>query len=177
MRRPLVAGNWKLNGNRAANSALLKAVGDGLPAGRTADVMVCPPFVYLAEIRAAIEPGGILLGAQNVAAEPAGAFTGEVSAAMLQDVGCSHVIVGHSERRAHFGETDELVHHKAKAALAHGLTAIICVGERKEERMRGEAEAVVRRQVRAAGLRRRRRPKPSSRASSAAPSASPTTSV
>ncbi len=109
MRRPLVAGNWKLNGSRLSSARLIQGLRAGLQPGWRVDVMVCPPFVYLAEIGTALSGTGVFLGAQSAAAESTGAFTGEVSAAMLRDVGCSHVIVGHSERRALYGETDEVV--------------------------------------------------------------------
>lgn len=147
MRRPLVAGNWKLNGDRAANSLLLTAICAGLPDARSADVMVCPPFVYLAEIREMLGDGGIQLGAQDVCAESSGAFTGEVSAGMLRDVGCSHVLVGHSERRSLFGESDDLVARKYQAACAGGLSPILCVGETRKEREAGVTKEVVARQL------------------------------
>jgi triosephosphate isomerase len=109
--------------------------------------MVCPPFVYLAEIKDSLQGSGILLGAQDVCAETSGAFTGEVSAAMLRDVGCTHVIVGHSERRAFYGETDGIVTGKFKAARAAGLEPILCVGETLQERQAGATDDVVRRQL------------------------------
>jgi triosephosphate isomerase len=147
MRRPLVAGNWKLNGSRAANAALLSALRAGLPAGQGRDVMVCPPFVYLSEVASALAGSGILLGAQDAAAESAGAFTGEVSAAMLRDVGCSHAIVGHSERRALYGETDAVVARKFESVRAAGLQPILCVGETLQERQAGVTQQVVARQL------------------------------
>ena len=147
MRRPLVAGNWKLNGSRAANVELLNAIRAGLAGRPRCDVMVCPPFVYLAEICAALAGSGILVGAQNVSAESSGAFTGEVSAAMLRDVGCTHVIVGHSERRALYGESDALVARKFQAAQAAGLQPILCIGETLKERQSGITEEVVTRQL------------------------------
>jgi triosephosphate isomerase len=146
----MVAGNWKMHGSRAANSALL----DGVLAGvgsTVAEVVVCPPFVYLADAAARLAGTAISLGAQDLCAEPGqGAYTGEVSAGMLRDVGCSHVIIGHSERRALFGETDALVARKAAAALAAGLVPIICVGELLEERDGGRTHEVVGRQLDAA---------------------------
>jgi triosephosphate isomerase len=120
MRTPLVAGNWKLNGTREANARLLRDIQDGLGGSAPTEVMVCPPFVYLAEIAQSLRGSAIMLGAQNVAAETSGAYTGEISAAMLRDVGCTHVIVGHSERRAMYGETDEIVMDKFRAARASG---------------------------------------------------------
>lgn len=147
MRRPLVAGNWKLNGSRVANKALLEALRAGLPASRSADVLVCPPFVYLWEVAGLIDGSGIWLGAQDVAAEHSGAFTGAVSAEMLRDVGCSHVIVGHSERRALYGESDSIVARKVAAALKCGLQPILCVGETLQERQAGITSEVVGRQL------------------------------
>ncbi|RMF96779.1 MAG: triose-phosphate isomerase [Gammaproteobacteria bacterium] len=149
MRTPLVAGNWKLNGSRAENAVLLSGIRAGLGKLRGCEVMVCPPFVYLAEIATEIAGSGLLLGAQDVAAQARGAYTGEVSAAMLADVGCSHVIVGHSERRSLFGETDTIVAEKYLAAQAAGLVPVVCVGETLAEREAGETQAVVRRQLRA----------------------------
>ncbi len=148
-RRPLVAGNWKLNGSRAGNSALISVLRAGLPAQCRTDVVVCPPYVYLADITAAIHDSVIQLGAQNVAAEDSGAFTGEVAASMLRDVGCEYVIIGHSERRAFYGETDALVAAKVAAALRCGLRPILCVGETLAERDAGNFLDVVRRQLEA----------------------------
>jgi triosephosphate isomerase len=151
MRTSLVAGNWKLNGSRESNQRLVQGIVDGLgdqSGSRSAcQVMACPPFVYIAEIAQALAGTGVLLGAQNLAAEATGAFTGEVSGPMLREVGCSHVIVGHSERRALFGETDEIVAAKFQAALAHGLEPILCVGESLEEREAGVTMDVIDRQI------------------------------
>jgi triosephosphate isomerase len=149
MRQPLVAGNWKLNGSREANRALLSGVRAGLGDGPDCEVLVCPPYVYLAEAIGLLEGSGVMVGGQDVAEQAAGAFTGEVSAAMLRDVGCSHVIVGHSERRSLFGETDEIVAGKFLAAQAGGLVPVLCVGETRAEREAGATAAVVERQVRA----------------------------
>jgi triosephosphate isomerase len=146
MRRPLVAGNWKLNGSRAANAELIRRLCAGLPQPSDCDVMVCPPFVYLAEIVTAVA-GRLLVGAQSVGAEARGAFTGEVSAAMLRDIGCTHAIVGHSERRALYGESDAIVARKFCAARDAGLQPILCVGETLEERLAGVTTAVVGRQL------------------------------
>lgn len=147
MRRPLVAGNWKLNGSRAANAALLRALRAGVAGSPGIDVLVCPPSVYLAETAQAVAGSGILVGAQDASTEGTGAFTGEVSAAMLRDVGCSHVIVGHSERRALFGDSDERVARKFGAVAAAGLVPILCVGETLEQRRAGTTAAVVTRQL------------------------------
>ena len=149
MRTPLVAGNWKLNGSRAANQDLLNDVIAGGAGIRGSEIMVCPPFVYLAELAQALRETSILLGSQNVAAQESGAYTGEVSASMLRDVGCSHAIIGHSERRTLFGDTDDIVAAKFLAARAGGLVPIICVGETLDEREADQTEAVVGRQVQA----------------------------
>lgn len=146
-RRPLVAGNWKLNGSHAANDALLKGILAGLDQARGAEVVVCPPFVYLPAVGAAVRGSVLRLGAQDVAAEVSGAFTGEVAAPMLREVGCEFVIVGHSERRALYGETDELTARKVAAAARAGLKPILCVGETLQERDADQAARVVRRQL------------------------------
>ncbi len=147
MRRPLVAGNWKLHGSRASNASLLGAIRAGLQSSWHLDVMVCPPFVYLAETAAALQGSPVILGAQDASAEAQGAFTGEVSASMLRDVGCSHVLVGHSERRTLFGESDELVARKFRTAVAAGLSPVLCVGETLQQRQAGATEAVIRQQL------------------------------
>ncbi len=149
MRRPFVAGNWKMHGTRAENADLVEAVLEGLPAQPTAEIAVCPPFVYLWEVGRLLKQSSVALGAQSVCAEPIGAFTGEVSAAMLKDVGCRYVIVGHSERRAHYKEDDALVARKFLAAQSHGLIPILCVGETLDERERGATTQVVSRQLNA----------------------------
>jgi triosephosphate isomerase len=152
-RIPLVAGNWKMHTTTADAAALAAAVARGpLPPG--VEVAVCPPFTALAAVARVLEGSPVRLGAQDVFWEPRGPYTGEISPPMLVDLGCRYVIVGHSERRQHFGETDEMVRRKAAAALAHGLVPIVCVGERLDERDAGRTDAVVRRQVEraAAGL-------------------------
>src|SRR6186713_1446051 len=146
MRRQIIAGNWKMHGSRAENAALVESVVHKLP-NSSAEVWVCPPFVYLAELSRAIAGSRIQLGAQNVNAETQGAFTGEVSAAMLRDVGCAGSIVGHSERRVLFGESDQLVARKFAAVLAAGLTPILCVGEQLAEREANRTFEVVDRQL------------------------------
>jgi triosephosphate isomerase len=145
MRRKLVVGNWKMNGSRVANAELLAAVLAARPFGL--DVAVCPPAVFLSEVAATLAAGDIRWGAQDVSSHEQGAYTGEVSAAMLQELGCRYAIVGHSERRAYHAESDLLVAQKAQAALARGVTPIVCVGETLAEREAGQTEAVVKRQL------------------------------
>lgn len=145
MRKKLVVGNWKMHGSRAANAQLLAGLKEAGP--WNADVAVCVPFPYIAETALALTGTSMVYGAQDCSSHEQGAYTGEVSSAMLQDVGCRYVIVGHSERRAYHGENDQLVADKAKAALAHGVTPIVCVGETRAEREAGQTEAVVKRQL------------------------------
>ena len=135
-----------MHGSRAENAKLIEALADATD-GDKSDVAVCPPFVYLWEIARQLKGTAIMLGAQNVGAEPQGAFTGEVSAAMLKDVGCVLAIVGHSERRQLYGENDASVARKFVAAQAGGLIPIVCVGETLEERERGATRTVVVRQL------------------------------
>ena len=145
MRRKLVVGNWKMNGSRASNAELLSAL--AVKAPFLCDVAVCAPSPYLADVALSLQSGGIFWGAQDCSSHEAGAYTGEVSAAMLAEFACRYVIVGHSERRALHGESDQLVADKAKIALAHNLTPIVCVGETLQEREAGQTEAVVKRQL------------------------------
>jgi len=149
MRRPIVAGNWKMNKTPSQARALLEEL-KPLVADAPCDVVVAPPFVCLERAAQTLAGSAIGLAAQNVHWEPSGAFTGEVSIEMLQDLGVRFVIIGHSERRQYFGETDETVNRRAKAVLAAGLTPIICVGEQLQERESGQTGAVVSRQVRGA---------------------------
>ena len=152
-RRKLIAGNWKMNKTSAEGSALIKDIKAALPCkGEPAcctgpEVLVCPPFTTLPAVIAETKGSCIQVGAQNVHWAASGAFTGEVSAAMLQDVGVSHVIIGHSERRQYFGETDATVNQRTKAALGAGLTAIVCVGETLAEREANKTTAVCEKQV------------------------------
>ena len=145
MRRKLVVGNWKMQGSRAANEPLLAAIAQSRPFG--CDVAVCPPFPYLAEVALAFAGSDLRWGAQDCSVHEQGAFTGEVSAAMLAEFGCRYAIVGHSERRQYHDESDQLVADKAKAALARGVTPIVCVGESLAQREAGETDAVVKRQL------------------------------
>ena len=144
-RRKLVVGNWKMNGSRPRNAELLAGILEARPFA--CDVAVCVPFPYLGETAVALAGSVVRWGAQDCSAQEQGAYTGEVSAAMLAEFGCRHAIVGHSERRAMHAEPDQLVADKAKAALGHGITPIVCVGETFEQRERGEAGAVVKRQL------------------------------
>ena len=147
-RKSLIAGNWKMNGSVAESRELVAALRAGVTAKAPATMLLCPPFVYLAAVRQWLDGSPIDLGAQNLADKPgSGAYTGEVAGQMLRDVGCSHVIVGHSERRALYGETDALVATKFKAAQAAGLIPIACVGETLEQREAGTTRSVIERQL------------------------------
>ena len=147
--RKLIAGNWKMNGLRADGLALSRALVARAAAGDPPDcgLAVCPPATLLIPVGDTLRGSGIALGAQDCHPEPKGAHTGDLSAAMLKDAGCTYVIVGHSERRAHHGESDAVVQAKAKAARAAGLVPILCVGETLAERDAGETLAVVKRQI------------------------------
>lgn len=153
MRKPIIAGNWKMHKTVAEALELIQELGK-LVADARAEVVVCPPFTALYPSRSALGASGIRLGAQDVYWENQGAFTGEISPLMLKDAGCDFVIIGHSERRQYFNETDETVNKKLKAALAQGLTPILCVGESLAEREAGTTERLVGSQVKSdlAGL-------------------------
>jgi triosephosphate isomerase len=146
-RRRMVAGNWKMHGSRAENKALVDALVAAGTIDERVDCLVCPPYVYLAEVARSLAGSPIALGAQDVSAEPQGAFTGEVSVSMLLDVGCTHVLVGHSERRALNGENDAVVARKFAAAIARGLTPVLCIGEQLDQREAGRTDAVLARQL------------------------------
>ena len=147
MRVKLVAGNWKMNGSLGSTQALLKAILPPLAALDRARYAVCPPYPYLAAAGQALRGSNVALGAQDVCQFDDGAYTGAVSGAMLADCGCRYALVGHSERRAVFGEIDDVVAKKYAQALKHGLTPILCVGETLAEREAGTTEAVVARQL------------------------------
>jgi triosephosphate isomerase (TIM) len=147
MRRAMVAGNWKMNGSQAEAAALLDGVSLGLAAVKQAEVVVCPPFILIPPVAARLKGSRIAWGGQDLNANTSGAFTGEVSGAMLKDFGCTYVIVGHSERRALYGDTDQGVALKFKAAQAVGLIPILCVGETLDEREANATETVVARQL------------------------------
>jgi triosephosphate isomerase (TIM) len=145
MRKKLIVGNWKMHGSHEANAQLLAGIVHARPF--VADVAVCVPFPYLSETAVALAATDIRWGAQDCSAHEQGAYTGDVSAAMLQEFGCRHALVGHSERRAQHGESDQVVANKAQAALAKGITPIVCVGETLAERDAGRTEEVVKRQL------------------------------
>jgi len=149
MRKPFIAGNWKMFKSQLEAVALAEGVRDqvaGLDAGKL-DILICPPFPWLEAVGAAIKGSPVQLGAQNAHEEPEGAFTGEVAVPMLRDAGCTHVIIGHSERRQHFGERGDRLYKKVRAVLNHGLQVVYCIGETLEEREAGKTEAVLARQL------------------------------
>lgn len=147
MKKKLIAGNWKMNGGIEANDALVRAVIAGLPQGNPCQVAVCVPAPYFAQVQMLRGTAALELGAQDVSAHDKGAYTGEVSAGMLREFGVRYAIVGHSERRQYHGETDEQVAAKARAALAAGITPIVCIGETLAEREGNRTEEVVKRQL------------------------------
>ena len=150
MRKPFIAGNWKMNMDCQSSVDLAKAIAadtvDALSDNKVT-VAVCPPSVYLSSVASALSSSSVGLGAQNVYSEEKGAFTGEVSVPMLKDVGCTYTLIGHSERRHIFGETDEMINKKVHAAISGGLLPILCVGELQEEREAGKTEEVVKTQI------------------------------
>lgn len=144
----LIAGNWKMNGTAASAKALASGLADRAKSGAKSDIALCPPAPLLDLVAQAVSDSAIVVGAQDCHANEKGAHTGDLSAVLLKDMGCSFVIVGHSERRTDHGETDAMVKAKAAAALKAGLTPIVCVGETDAQRERGETAAVIARQVR-----------------------------
>lgn len=149
MRQLLIAGNWKMHGTRRSATRLAGEISQALDASAAREIMICPPFVHLVEVGQVIQGSSVILGAQSLSAEEEGAYTGEVSGAMLRDCGCRYVIVGHSERRALCGENDALVARKFMAAQRANLIPILCLGETLEERRRGQSREVVTRQLQA----------------------------
>ena len=147
MRQPLVAGNWKMHGSLDSINTLVEEIKAGLSKVRTAEVAVCPPFVYIPRTVELLAGTAVAVGSQDLSDEESGAFSGEVAGPMLRDVGCTYAIVGHSERRSIYGESDEFTARKFAAARRFGLTPILCVGELLEEREAGTTEAVVGRQL------------------------------
>jgi triosephosphate isomerase len=146
----LVIGNWKMNGNRTANAALVAEIVNSCATFGEVRVAVCPPAAFLGQVGELLKGTVIQLGAQNLAAHASGAYTGEVSAAMLSDVGCQYVLIGHSERRALYGETDAVVAQKIQQATSNNLTPVVCVGETLQEREAGQVGSVIGRQLQAA---------------------------
>ncbi|BCX89907.1 triosephosphate isomerase [Methylomarinovum tepidoasis] len=149
MRQPLVVGNWKMNGTRTSARDLAAAIAGGLPANCPVAVGVCPSFVFIPAVAEQLQDTPVQVGAQNVADQDAGAFTGEVSAPMLKEFGCTLAIVGHSERRLIYGEGDALVAARYQKAIEHGICPLLCIGETLEQREAGETFAVVDRQLQA----------------------------
>jgi triosephosphate isomerase len=147
MRKFLVAGNWKMNGDTATNASLLDGIIAGLPRGDSVQVLVCPPFPYLASVADRLSGSKLLLGSQNVSEFEGGAYTGETAPSMLVDVGCQYAIVGHSERRSIYAESSEQVAAKFGAALAVSLRPILCVGETLAQRESGSTEDVINEQI------------------------------
>ncbi|MEW7990839.1 MAG: triose-phosphate isomerase [Candidatus Thiodiazotropha sp.] len=147
MRRPLVAGNWKMNGSLESVRSLLEGIKQGVGDVKNAEVAVCPPFIYIPEVERLLSGSDVAWGGQDLSTESSGAYTGEVAASMLNDFGCKYVIVGHSERRTYHTESDQLVAKKFAAARAAGLAPILCIGETLEEREAGITNQVVARQL------------------------------
>mgnify|MGYP001813118784 FL=1 len=147
MRQPLVAGNWKMNGSTDSVTALLAGIKAGIDSVNTAEMAVCPPYVYIPQVASTLAGTPVSYGAQDVSDQESGAYTGEVSPGMLMDMGCTYAIVGHSERRSIYGESDEFTASKFAAARKAGLVPILCVGELLEEREQGITQQVVERQL------------------------------
>jgi triosephosphate isomerase len=147
MRQPLVAGNWKMNGSMDSVKTLVEGIKAGIDTVTTAEMAVCPPYVYIPQVASMLAGSAISYGAQDVNDQEAGAYTGEVAPGMLADIGCKYAIVGHSERRSIYGESDEFTASKFAAARKAGLIPILCVGELLEEREQGITEQVVARQL------------------------------
>ena len=148
MRKTIVAGNWKMNASKETVNSLIEGILSGVNE-TTSEVIVCAPFPYLSQVESLINKSKLMLGAQNLNVNPAGAYTGEVSADMIKDFGAQYVIVGHSERRSLYGETNAIVAEKTKTAIGAGLTPLLCVGESLEDRESGNTEAVVEEQINA----------------------------
>ena len=147
MRKPMIAGNWKMNNTIVEGENLVNTIKSGVHSINGVDMLVCPPFTALSAIAACVDRTNIELGAQNMYSATDGAFTGEISPLMIKDIGCRFVILGHSERRAIFHETDKMINEKAKVALQYNLLPIICVGETLEQREKGNAKDIVKTQI------------------------------
>lgn len=146
-RRPLIAGNWKMHKTIAESVDLVKKLKEALPSLSDREALVCPPFTAIASVAQILKGSSIFVGGQNMNDNVQGAFTGEVSPAMLKDAGATHVILGHSERRAYYGETDAFINKKTKLAMEQGLTPVVCVGETLQEREAGKTFSVVETQL------------------------------
>ena len=149
MRSFLVAGNWKMNGSNAVNAELVDGIIAGMPASDSVELLICPPFPYLGALAARIDGSRLMLGAQTLSEHDSGAHTGEIAPSMLVDMGCKYVLVGHSERRAIYGEDNATVAAKYAAAQKVGLTPVLCVGETLEERQAGQTESIIDQQLNA----------------------------
>jgi len=147
MRQPMVAGNWKMNGSSSSVKELIAGINEGMSSVTKAEVVVCPPAVYIPRVSGAVEKSGVKVGSQNICDQDKGAFTGEISGEMLKDVGCEYAIVGHSERRSLYGESDEQVAARFAAARRNGIKPIFCIGETLEEREQGITNDVCSRQI------------------------------
>ena len=147
MRQPMVAGNWKMNGSSDSVKKLIAGIKEGMSSVTKAEVVVCPPAVYISRVVGGAADSGIKVGSQNICDEDKGAFTGEISGEMLKDIGCDYAIIGHSERRALYGESDELVAKRFAAARRNGVKPIFCIGETLEERESGVTNDVCSRQI------------------------------
>ena len=152
MRKKIIAGNWKMNKGPSEAAELVATLAPIVTPSEKVDVVYCPPFVSITTVAAGVAGSGIKVGAENLYVQDKGAYTGEISAPMLKDAGCEYVILGHSERRAYFGETDKLINEKVKKAFEHGLKPIICVGETLEQREQGITVDLIRMQVKVALL-------------------------
>ncbi len=147
MRKPLIAGNWKMNGSRESIAILLDGIKAGMGDITTAEVAVCAPSIYMGDVQARLEGSDVTWGGQDVSVHDSGAYTGETAASMLQDFGCKYAIIGHSERRTYHAESDALVSEKFEQAINNGLVPLFCIGETLEEREQGITEDVVARQI------------------------------
>jgi triosephosphate isomerase len=147
MRKPLIAGNWKMNGSRESIATLLDGIKAGMGDVTTAEVAVCAPSIYMGDVQAKLEGSDVTWGGQDVSVHDSGAYTGETAASMLQDFGCKYAIIGHSERRTYHAESDALVAEKFEQAINNGLVPLFCIGETLEEREQGITEDVVARQI------------------------------
>lgn len=147
MRRTLIAGNWKMNGSLESITELMKGIKSGLAEVSNADLAVCPPAIYLLRVSGLIDKDNIALGSQNICDQASGAFTGEIAPSMLKEAGCQYAIIGHSERRSLYGESDDLIAKRFAMAVKSGITPILCIGETLEERESGTTEDIVSRQL------------------------------